>query len=108
MGDACVCVLVEQDLGDMTHALEASERMLGPEHPATMARVSALAGYLVALGRAAEALPLYARAVEASERTLGAEHPDTLVLVGRMGSCMAALGRDVEALALHQRAMGHN
>jgi len=52
-------------------ALESSERVLGAEHPQTLASVNNLAYCMKALGDAAGALPLYRRALESRERVLG-------------------------------------
>ena len=59
-------------------ALEAKERVLGKDHPATLISVSNLATLYDDQGRYSEAEPLYKRALEASERVLGKEHPMTL------------------------------
>ena len=65
-------------------ALEARERVLGPEHPDTLTSVNNLAALYQAQGRYGEAEPLYRRALEASERVLGPEHPDTLTSVNNL------------------------
>jgi tetratricopeptide (TPR) repeat protein len=61
-------------------ALEGYERVLGADHPDTLASVNNLASCLRALGDAAGALPLYRRALEGYERVLGADHPNTLTV----------------------------
>eukprot|EP00435_Cladocopium_sp_Y103_P026159 s3172_g6.t1 len=71
-------------------ALEASERTLGAEHPATWVSVGNLAGCLKDKGLLKDAEPLYRRALEASERTLGAEHPYTLVFAKNLAFCLKA------------------
>jgi tetratricopeptide (TPR) repeat protein len=86
-------------------ALEASERVLGAEHPDTLACVKSLARCLRALGRDAEALPFCERALEASERVLGAEHSDTLALATRLAVSLVTVGRAAEALPLCQRTL---
>jgi len=54
-------------------ALEASERVLGKEHPDTFRIVNNLAALYDSQGRHAEAEPLHKRALEAKERVLGRE-----------------------------------
>ena len=65
-------------------ALEASERVLGKEHPDTLRSVNNLAVLYRTQGRYAEAEPLSKRALAASERVLGKEHPDTLGSVNNL------------------------
>ncbi len=86
-------------------ALEASERVLGKEHPDTLMSVNNLALCLKALGDARAALPLHERVLEARERVLGKEHRDTLISVSNLASCLYALGDAPAALPLCQRAL---
>jgi Tfp pilus assembly protein PilF len=73
-------------------ALEASERVLGPEHPNTLSSVNNLAGLMESKGEYAEAEALYRRALEARERVLGLEHPDTLTSVNDLAGLLASKG----------------
>ena len=73
-------------------AHESSERVLGKEHPDTLASVNNLAACLYAVGDAAGALPLYRRALDSRERVLGKEHPNTLTSVNNLALCLEALG----------------
>jgi hypothetical protein len=54
--------------------LDARERVLGPEHPDTLASRNNLAFCLQAMGDLAAAEPLYRRARAGAERVLGADH----------------------------------
>ncbi|HEY6274737.1 MAG TPA: tetratricopeptide repeat protein, partial [Streptosporangiaceae bacterium] len=54
------------------------ERVLGPEHPDTLATRSNLAAYTGEAGDAAGAREQYAALLPVIERVLGPEHPDTL------------------------------
>ena len=58
-------------------ALDSSERVLGREHPNTLASVNNLARCLEALGDAAGALPLYRRAADEFDRLFGPDHPSS-------------------------------
>ncbi|MHB1430825.1 MAG: tetratricopeptide repeat protein, partial [Streptosporangiaceae bacterium] len=56
-----------------------SERVLGPDHPQTLASRNNLAGAYESAGRLGEAIPLYQATLADSERVLGPDHPQTLV-----------------------------
>ena len=58
-------------------ALEAQQRVLGLEHPNTLASMSNLSSRLTVLGQHQAAADMTRRALEARQRVLGAEHPDT-------------------------------
>ena len=54
------------------------ERVLGPEHPHTLATRGNLADWTGKAGDAAAARDLFAELLPVYERVLGPEHPDTL------------------------------
>ena len=56
----------------------ASERVLGPDHPDTLASRNNLAIAYRAAGRLDEAISLHEQVLAASERVQGPDHPDTL------------------------------
>ena len=56
----------------------ASERVLGPDHPDTLASRNNLAIAYQAAGRLDEAISLHEQTLAARERVLGPDHPDTL------------------------------
>ena len=85
--------------------LEASERVLGPEHPDTLLSVNNLAALYQAQGRYGEAEPLYRRALAARERVLGPEHPHTLLSVNNLAVLYRLQGRYGEAEPLYRRAL---
>ncbi len=86
-------------------ALEASERVLGPEHPDTLNSVNNLAVLLMSQGDYAGAAPLYRRALEARERVLGPEHPDTLTSVNNLAHLLNIQGDYAGAEPLYRRAL---
>jgi len=55
------------------------ERVLGPEHPDTLAARASLARWTGQAGDAAAARDQYAELLPVRERILGPEHPDTLI-----------------------------
>jgi tetratricopeptide (TPR) repeat protein len=86
-------------------ALEARERVLGPEHPDTLKSVNNLAALLRSQGDYGAAEPLYRRALEAQERVLGAEHPDTLRSVNNLAVLLYSKGDYGAAEPLYRRAL---
>ena len=74
------------DLGDSAaqaivigeRLLADQERVLGPDHPDTLASRNNLALAYQAAGRIEEAITLHEQTLAARERVLGPDHPDTL------------------------------
>jgi len=64
-----------------------------PSHPALAGALDSLALTLEALGRAAEALPLFDRGVALREEGLGPDHPDTALIRANRAACRARLGQ---------------
>ena len=101
------------DLGDSTAQairvaeplLADRERILGPDHPDTMASRNNLATAYRDAGRAAEAIPLHERTLADSERILGPDHPDTMAARNNLGEAYRMAGRAAEAIPLHERAL---
>jgi tetratricopeptide (TPR) repeat protein len=86
-------------------ALRIRERVLGGEHPDTLASVNNLAGLYESQGQYDEAEPMYQRVLAASERVLGPEHPDTLTSVNNLGYLYESQRRYAEAEPLYKRAL---
>jgi tetratricopeptide (TPR) repeat protein len=86
-------------------ALEARERMMGPEHPDTLDSVNNLALLLQAEGDLAGAEPLYRRALDGREQVLGLEHRDTLSSVNNLGYLLKSKGDLAGAEPLYRRAL---
>ena len=81
------------------------ERVLGPDHPATLQSRNNLATAYRAAGRTAEAIPLHERTLADRERVLGPDHPDTLQSRNNLAEAYRAAGRAAEAIALHERTL---
>jgi tetratricopeptide (TPR) repeat protein len=81
------------------------ERVLGPDHPDTLAARDSLAAAYQAAGRSAEAIPLYERTLAACERLLGADHPRTLNSRGNLAAACGDAGRVAEAIPLLERTL---
>ena len=58
----------------------------------------------MAMGRHAEAEPLYRRALDGREAALGPTHPSTLSSVGNLGILLRDMGRHADAEPLLRRA----
>ncbi|HSS88065.1 MAG TPA: tetratricopeptide repeat protein [Streptosporangiaceae bacterium] len=82
-----------------------SARLLGPDHPDTLASWNNLAIACQEAGRKAEAVRLHERALAGRVRTLGPEHPDTLASRNNLAIACQEVGRKAEAVRLHERAL---
>ena len=85
--------------------LADQERILGPDHPDTLASRNNLARAYQDAGRAGEAIPLYERTLADRERTQGPDHPDTLGSRNNLAEAYQAAGRAAEAIPLHERTL---
>ena len=79
----------------LRRALEASERLLGPEHPNTLVYVTTVALLFSSQGNYAAAEPLCRRALKASERVLGPEHPHTLTSINNLANLFCRQTKDL-------------
>ena len=95
-------------LGDsMPHAIAIGEpliadleRALGPDHPDTLSARNSLAAACQAVGRAADAIPLFEHILVARQRILGPKHPDTLTSHDNLAATYQDAGRFAEAILL--------
>ncbi|MEU5368746.1 tetratricopeptide repeat protein [Streptomyces sp. NPDC005951] len=111
------------DLGRLGRWAEAGEvhrqvaeqrgRVLGPDHPDTLASHYEIGLTLSRTGRAEEALGAFTRVAQGRERALGADHPHTLAARQATAHALGRLGRHAEAhqvyetvLAVRERVMG--
>ena len=69
-------------------ALADRTRVLGADHPSTIASVNNLAICLKAQGKYAEAGAMYRAALADRTRVLGADHPDTIRTADNLNACM--------------------
>ncbi|MFI5980160.1 tetratricopeptide repeat protein [Streptomyces sp. NPDC051555] len=90
-----------------------SPRPLGPDHPETLAAVSAHAFALSRAGRPADALAAHTEVAEGRARTLGPDHADTLAARQETAYVLGQLGRYQQAhevylavLAARERTIG--
>ena len=84
--------------------LADQERVLGADHPDTLATRNNLANAYQDAGRTAEAITLHEQTLADRERVLGADHPDTLST--RITSPrLPGAGRTAEAITLHEQTL---
>ena len=68
-------------------ALAISEKINGPEHPATATGLNNLGSLYESMGDYAKAEPLLKRSLAISEKVLGPEHPDAAISLLSLGLC---------------------
>ena len=86
-------------------ALSIRRRMLGDDHPDTVASLSNYADVLEALGRFAEAEPLRRDVINRSRRTLGEDHPGAIGALGSYGGTLQSLGQAAAAEPFLRQAL---
>ena len=75
-----------------------TRRVLGADHPQTLASVSEEAGLLNESGRAAEAVEMFPDLIDAQRRVLGFAHWRTIETTARYGAALKRAGRLSEAI----------
>jgi tetratricopeptide (TPR) repeat protein len=80
--------------------LADGERVLGADHPDTLAARNDLAAAYQAAGRTAEAITLHEQNLADRERVLGADHLDTLNARHNLAASYYEAGRTAEAITL--------
>uniref|UniRef100_UPI0008299DD2 tetratricopeptide repeat protein n=1 Tax=Nocardia lijiangensis TaxID=299618 RepID=UPI0008299DD2 len=100
--------LLDQGLYDSARAhhqqaLADRERILGPDHPDTLASRHNLARAYRSAGQVSEAITLHEQNLADRERILGPDHPDTLASRRNLAVAYRLAGRTSEAIALHEQ-----
>ena len=78
-------------------------KILGPDHPDTLASRNNLAGAYESAGRLDEAIPLYEQVAADSARVLGDNHPHTLASRNNLAGAYESAGRLGEAILLYEQ-----
>ena len=86
-------------------ALREAEKMLGPDHPATLTALSSRVTILMRQGKQIEAEEMSRRAVAGRQKSLGIEHPLTLIALNNLACLMQERGKYMEAEELNVRAL---
>ena len=81
------------------------ERVLGPDHPDTLAARNNLAVAYQDAGRLDEAISLNEQTLAARERVLDPDHPSTLSSRDNLAIAYQDAGRTGEAISLHEQAL---
>ena len=81
------------------------EKVLGPEHPSTLASINNLALVLSHQGKYEEAEAMHRQALKDKEKVLGPEHPDTLTSINNLGNVLDSQGKYEEAEAMYRQAL---
>ncbi len=85
-------------------AWELRSRLLGPEHPDTLAIRNRLVCAVLQLGQLPNAEAAGVDALETCTRVLGPDHPETAEAANNLGELRTNQGRFPEAIALRRRA----
>ncbi|WP_229910093.1 tetratricopeptide repeat protein [Streptomyces flavofungini] len=98
--------------GSLTPAIQALQRalitetrLLGGDHPDTLASRGNLAYAYGAAGDLGRAISLHERTLQETERVLGEDHPDTLTSRNNLASAYGAAGDLGRAISLHERTL---
>jgi len=81
------------------------QRVLGVEHPDTLASRHNLAYAYQAAGRVGDAITLFEQVLADRERVLGVEHPDTLASRHNLAYAYQAAGRVGDAITLFEQVL---
>jgi tetratricopeptide (TPR) repeat protein len=100
LGDSSAqCILIAKPL------LADQERVLGADHPDTLATRNELAEAYRAPGRIAEAITLFEQKLADRERVLGADNPETLLSRSNLAAAYRLAGRTAEAITLSEQTV---
>ncbi|WP_083473335.1 FxSxx-COOH system tetratricopeptide repeat protein [Frankia sp. R43] len=85
--------------------LADQKRVLGGNHPDTMASQNSLAGAYREAGRLKRAIGLYEQTVLDRERVLGSDHPDTLLSRNDLAFAYRRAGQPERAIGLYEQTV---
>ena len=84
------------------------DRVLGPDHPDTLAAGGLLAEALLAAGQAAEAIPWWEWVLAVRASASGPDHAGAIAAQGGLGRALAAAGKYGDAVAVLEAALGRS
>ncbi|HEY3735589.1 MAG TPA: tetratricopeptide repeat protein [Streptosporangiaceae bacterium] len=82
----------------------ASDRVLGPDHSATLLAGQRLAGAYLVAGRPEQAISWFQWVLAGRARALGPDHPDILAVQISLGHALVAAGQPDDAVAVMREA----
>ena len=91
--------------GHHQRALADCVRVLGKDHPRTLASRNNLANAYEAAGDLGRAIPLHEQVLADRRRVLGKRHPDTLVSRNNLANAYRAAGDLSKAIPLHEQVL---
>ncbi|KAK0741212.1 P-loop containing nucleoside triphosphate hydrolase protein [Schizothecium vesticola] len=83
-------------------ALQLKEKVLGKEHPSTLASMNNLALAFDSQGRYEEAEQMHRQALQLKEKVLGKENPETLSSITNLANALQIQGKYEEAEQIHR------
>jgi tetratricopeptide (TPR) repeat protein len=103
----CFQISGKYEEAERTHrqALQLKEKVLGKEHPSTLASMNNLARVLDSQGKYEEAEQMHRQALQLWEKVLGQEHPSTLTSMSNLAEVLRSQGKYEEAERIHRQAL---
>ena len=98
--------LFEDAARSLEKSLDQRRRILGPEHPDTLASMHAMASVYFDAGKFAQAEQLAREALDRRRRVLGKNNRDTLATACLLGRVYAEIGSPRTAIALLDESLG--
>ncbi|WP_063739127.1 tetratricopeptide repeat protein [Streptomyces violaceoruber] len=86
-------------------ALTTCERVLGADHPDTLASRSNLAAAYMSVGDLGRAIPLFEQTLTDTERVRGADHPNTLTSRSNLAAAYESVGDLGRAIPLFEQTL---
>jgi tetratricopeptide (TPR) repeat protein len=111
LANRCVWRLIEtaqlvRSIEIATTVLADSERVLGPDHPQTLASRHSLANAYRGAGQLDKAIPIYEQTLADRERILRPDHPNTLTSRNNLAGAYRYAGQLDKAIALYEQTLG--
>ncbi|WP_136193439.1 tetratricopeptide repeat protein [Actinomyces procaprae] len=94
-----------QEALSLTTTVDVQARVLGPDHPDTLASRHNLAAAYESAGKVEESISLFEQVLQDRLRILGPDHPDTLTSRNNLAAAYRAAGRLEDAIDLHQQVL---
>ena len=89
----------------LSQVLVAQQRVLGAEHPHTLASMANLANVYSYQGRYEQAQALHEQVLAANRRVLGPKHPHTLASMANLANVYSRQGHYEQAQTLHEQVL---
>ncbi|WP_307176436.1 tetratricopeptide repeat protein [Streptomyces africanus] len=87
------------------HLLQAQTRVLGPDHPDSLASRHRLARALDGMGQYAQAADHHRHTLDDRTRVLGPDHPDTLTSRNNLANALYGMGQYTQAADHHRHTL---